>query len=246
MLIAGVDLAAEPKGTFACVIDWTPSGANLIRLNPGATDDDIVALAREVEKLGIDCALGWPADFIRFIASMESEGHLAKPYSGDLDLRRKLAYRETDREVRRITGRWPLSVSTDRLGMTAIRCVGILSQIAASGIEIDRTGNGKLIEVYPAAALRQWGIHTSGYRESKEVRNQMLSRLQSEAPWINLSEFRETLVESCDAFDALIAALITRAAWKGEVHLPAPAQRELASREGWIAIPNGSLGGLLR
>jgi hypothetical protein len=67
VLIAGVDLAAEPKGTALAVIDWSADAAELVELNLNVDDAAIVLAAGQVEKLGIDCALGWPVDFVDFL-----------------------------------------------------------------------------------------------------------------------------------------------------------------------------------
>jgi hypothetical protein len=67
MLIAGLDLAAEPKGTALAIIDWSASRANLISLNLGIDDDAIIKTTAGCQKLGIDCALGWPIEFVKFV-----------------------------------------------------------------------------------------------------------------------------------------------------------------------------------
>ncbi|MAB81678.1 hypothetical protein [Microbacterium sp. UBA3394] len=41
--------------------------------------------------------------------------------------------------IHKRTGRWPLSVSTDRLGLTAMRCAGLLGRIADKGGTVDRS-----------------------------------------------------------------------------------------------------------
>jgi predicted nuclease with RNAse H fold len=245
VLIAGVDLAAEPKGTALAVIDWSAGSANLVELKLNVDDSDIVRTAGQVEKLGIDCALGWPIAFVEFLSDMNRASGADAPFSGDLDLRRKLAYRETDRVVREITGRWPLSVSTDRLGMTAIRCAGLLSQIAAAGIEVDRSGAGCVVEIYPGATLRLWGFDTSGYRASSEIRARLLTDIRAEAPWLDLGAHERLMLESCDAFDAVIAALAARSAQLGRSSTPAHKQLEQARAEGWVALPIGPIGNLL-
>ncbi len=241
MLIAGVDLAAEPKGTALAVIDWAPSNATLVELSTDVADDAIVACAATVEKLGIDCALGWPTEFVEFLNLTNHEGGPSEPFEGDLNLRRALAYRETDRHVREVTGRWPLSVSTDRLGMTAIRCAGLLSKIAASGIPVDKSGAGKIVEIYPGASLRLWGLNTSGYRASTDARANLLHQLTVQAPWLDLGQYRQSMIESCDAFDSVVAALATRFAQLGAYEPPTQAQLIKAQIEGWVALPNQPL-----
>jgi predicted nuclease with RNAse H fold len=246
VLIAGVDLAAEPKGTALAVINWSADSAELVELQLNVEDRAIVRVAGQVEKLGIDCALGWPIDFVDFLNRTNSAAGPDEPFAGDLDLRRKLAYRETDRNVREITGRWPLSVSTDRLGMTAIRCAGLLSQIAGAGVEVDRSGLGRVVEIYPGASLRIWGFETAGYRASQEIRSNLIADLRAIAPWLNLGSHAKMMVESCDAFDALIAALAARSAQLGNYQPPNSAQAKRAKVEGWIVLPNKPLETLIQ
>lgn len=246
MMIAGVDLAAEPKGTALAVIDWIPGRAVLTDLQLGVADEAIVAAATGVTKIGIDCALGWPVEFINFV-NLQAEISTGSPqFDGGIDWRRKLAYRETDRRVRQVTGRWPLSVSTDRLGMTAMRATGLLSKMANRGIPIDRSGEGKVVEIYPAASMRIWGFQTSGYRASRDIRAQLLKSVLAEAPWLDLQSNTELMIESCDAFDSVIAALATRSAALGQYQAPEAALLEQAKIEGWVALPNASLGGLVQ
>jgi len=57
-----------------------------------------------------------------------------------------LRYRRTDLWIREETGIVPLSVSTDRIGVPALRIARALA------IE-DKAGNGTVVEVYPAAAF---------------------------------------------------------------------------------------------
>jgi predicted nuclease with RNAse H fold len=163
-----------------------------------------------------------------------------------MDWRRRLAYRETDRYIRATTGRWPLSVSTDRLGLTAMRCAGMLARMAASGIDVDRSGSGDVAEVYPGATLRSWGCDTTGYRTARASRETLLVDLREKAPWLDFATFAELMVSSADAFDAVIAALCARAAALGLVERPPDEIVERARVEGWIALPTGPIGDLLQ
>ncbi|MBC7762479.1 MAG: DUF429 domain-containing protein [Candidatus Saccharibacteria bacterium] len=243
MRTAGVDLAAEPKGTALAVIDWTDARAFLSELHLGVADEIIVRTAGTVDKLGIDCAFGWPDEFVQFVVA-HSSGDLPG-VDGGMAWRRTLAYRETDREVRKITGRWPLSVSTDRLGLTAMRCAGLLSRISAAGIPVDRAGSGVVAEIYPGASLRLWGFSTTGYRTDAARRSHLLAEIQDAAPWLDLGPHAPHMITSADAFDAVIAALAARSAALGFYEPPAPAMLDRARREGWIVLPNGPLAELL-
>ena len=127
--VAGVDLAAEAAGTALAVLRVEPGGVALESLQLGVDDETIVRATREVELIGIDCAFGWPRDFVDFVARhsgavergaavggvQRGDATAAPEATGDLAWRRQLAYRETDRVVTERTGARPLSVATDRL-----------------------------------------------------------------------------------------------------------------------------------
>ena len=245
MLTAGVDLAAEPKGTALAIIEWKATTATLVDLQLGVTDETIVEAAGVVDKLGIDCALGWPIEFVEFLNNHANLGSTSFP-DGGMDWRRRASFRESDRHVREVTGKWPLSVSTDRLGLTAMRCAGLQGKLQQSGIELDRSGSGKIVEIYPGASLRLWGFDTSGYRANEDARAELLTAIEHSVPLLNLGSNRKLMIRSTDAFDAVIASLATRAAAINR-YLPAPRDiRDIAKIEGWIALPTGSITDLLQ
>ena len=244
MLIAGLDLAAQPKGTALAVLDWSAQNAKLVSLQLSVTDEEIVSSTQDCIKLGIDCALGWPAAFIDFVSNYSKESLVTANFGGGIDWRRELAYRETDREVHRLTGRWPLSVSTDRLAMTALRCAGLLSKLQAASVPIDRSGLGKVVEIYPAASMRIWGIEFAGYRNSESMRANLIGHVKQAAPWLDLANFESLMIESCDAFDAVIASLATSSAAFGKSTTPPEDKAQLAKIEGWVAMPLGALSDL--
>ncbi len=246
MRTAGVDLAAEAKGTALAVIEWTPDAATLVDLQLGVDDARIVDTARVVDKLGIDCALGWPDAFVEFVSAHSAGRSDGPPVDGGIEWRRTLAYRETDRRTRVLTGRWPLSVSTDRLGLTAMRCAGLLARLAERGFDIDRAGSGLVAEVYPGASLRLWGFDTRGYRADAAARRNLLALLTTEAPWLDVAGFAEVMVASGDAFDAVIAALAARSAARGRSLPPTSTELDQARREGWIALPTEAMRDLVR
>jgi hypothetical protein len=215
-----------------------------VQLDLNVNDQFIVDSTREAEKLGIDCALGWPIEFVDFLKSYSQSSF--SQIDGDMSWRRRMAYRETDRAVREFTGRWPLSVSTDRLGLTAMRCAGLLSKLSADGVEIDRTGAGKVVEIYPGASLRLWGFDTSGYRASATARAVLLERVQQAAPGFEPGDFAELMIESCDAFDSVIANFAARSAQVGLSTRPTIANAQRAQAEGWIALPETTIAALIQ
>jgi predicted nuclease with RNAse H fold len=237
VITAGIDLAAEPKGTALALIEWSEGSGKLLDLQVGVGDSVIVQGISNAEKIGIDCALGWPMEFVDFVSNHNDPNAQSHEVEGGMDWRRRLSYRETDRAVRARTGRWPLSVSTDRLGLTAMRCAGLLGRLEKAGIELDRSGSGVVIEVYPGATLRLWGFDTTGYRKSIDERKRLLGQILEQASWLDVSLFEDLMLESCDAFDSVIAALASRAAFLGLSESPTQSQMPHARIEGWIALP---------
>lgn len=239
MRTLGIDLAAQPAGTALAVVEWRDRGAELVDLRPGIEDADVVAASAGAELVGIDCAFGWPDDFVRFVHA-HADG-TADDVDGGMEWRRSLAYRETDRAVRAVTGRWPLSVSTDRLGLTAMRCAALLQRLASAGRRVERDGSGDVVEVYPGATLRLWGLDTRGYRTDPSARRALLASLLHDAPTVSIGTWEDDLVGSGDRFDAFVAALAARAAAVG-LCVPPPAEhRDRARREGWIMLPTAGL-----
>ena len=245
MFTVGVDLAAEPKKTALACISWHAGGASLDHLQVGVDDDTVIDRSRGAGSVGIDCAFGWPIEFVEFLTA-HAAGRLPDRDESGLDWRRRLAYRHTDRFVRELTGQRPLSVATDRLGLTAMRCAELLEAFARDGGPVDRSGAGRVVEVYPAVALRQWEVAVRGYKTTAALRRSALETLTARAPWLRMSDEHVRLIErSDDAFDAVVSALIARAHYLGLTHSPPPEARSAARVEGWIAVPSASLDALV-
>jgi hypothetical protein len=201
--------------------------------------------ARAPAKIGIDAPLGWPLAFVRAVADLG-----AWPLVEEVEPV-ALVRRRTDRWIHTQTGKVPLSVSTDRIAYPAMRAARLLRRLqAATGTPVDRTGmTGPVAEVYPDTAVTQFGLRPAGTRRASykaaggaAAREQMLDRLAELAPWLALSEpQRQACVETDDHFDALIAALATRAVELGETHPPPAEVAGAAAVEGWIHLPRGGL-----
>jgi predicted nuclease with RNAse H fold len=244
MLTVGVDLAAEPERTAVARIDWLSGRAKILEVSCGADDRTIVAAVAEAQKAGIDCPLGWPDDFVAFVAAHQA-GHVRVP--GDVtgrEWRRGLTLRLTDRVVHAETGLTPLSVSADRIGHVAMRCAGLLAQLAGQGQAVDRSGSGTVVEVYPAASLKMWGFHRHrGYKRPGDTLalGHLVDQLQAAAPWLDFGAAEGTCRRSHDAADAVVAALTARAASQNLTSPPAAGQEPAARTEGWIAVPTAPL-----
>lgn len=239
MLTIGIDLAAEDTNTAVAQIRWTEAEARVEEVLVGVGDDLLATAVSAADKAGIDCPLGWPVPFVEFITA-----HHAGTLAMHTDLvgrewRRGLAWRRTDQATRELTGLVPLSVAADRIAHTAMRCAALLARLARDGHPVDRTGGRAVVEVYPAASLKQWGLPHRGYkgRQNIAVLQRLIDRLTAAAPWLALGEFETLCRRSDHAVDAVLAALTARAALLGHVTRPGPADLAAAKTEGWIGIP---------
>jgi Protein of unknown function (DUF429) len=227
----GIDVAAQAPGTVAACVEWCDGSARVVDVVRPVSDalfDQL--LDRGASKVGLDVPLGWPTAFVEALALHHPGG--AWP-EGD---RRLLTARETDREVHRLTGCTPLSVSADKLAHPAMRVAYLLGRRGA----IDRTGDGPLVEVYPAVALRSWGLAYQRYKRAKgrTALTALVAELRAGAPWLTADSGVWPAAEaSDDVFDAIVCALVARAKALGRCHSITAAHRESAAREGWIAIP---------
>lgn len=228
MLTAGIDLASQPAKTGAVVIDWSGPVPVVVRAMRGIDDADVAALcaaiARAGGKVGIDCPLGWPVAFVQYVSAHAAQRPLPDP----LPPSAKLRLRVTD-HVQVTAGRRPLSVSTDKLGSTALRAARILAAVAgAHGTSAaDRKGGGLVAEVYPAASRHAWRL--SPTRRDLEPLTEPLG--VQVAPGLTVELSNEHV------FDALVAALTARAAALGQTVLPEEHQIPAAEVEGWIHAP---------
>jgi predicted nuclease with RNAse H fold len=242
VLTVGIDLAAEPERTGAAWVAWEPGRAAVTGLIRGADDAVVLDAICGADKAGIDCPLGWPEDFVAFVAAHRNEDAVAPPAGAGRDWRRLLTTRLTDRVVREQTGLVPLSVAADRIGYVALRCAALLARLAAAGQPADRSGGGRVVEVYPAASLQRWGLPHRRYKGAADgpALSRMVDELKARAPWLDLGEHDALCRRSHDAADAVIAGLTARAAALGLTAGPGREQMPAARKEGWIAIPSVS------
>jgi len=237
----GIDLAAQPANTSICAIDWGPSTPIVSELQSGLDDEALLEGIADADKVGIDAPFGWPDDFVDAVVAHRDRA--GWPGSGeDQDLYRfHLSFRATDRRLIERGARRPLSVSTDLIGVVAMRCAYLLDRLAARGEPVDRAGSGKVIEAYPAPALTSWGLSAIGYKSRVGVARipELLSRVEDGLGGIEMTpQQRELAGTDHNCFDALIASLVARAAALGLTQGPeSDSERDRAVREGWIHVP---------
>jgi predicted nuclease with RNAse H fold len=261
----GIDLASAPERTGVASLTLHGAGperrarASLVESDFLASDDALVALVTGADVVGVDAPLGWPDDFVEAVQAHRAFSPW--PFNSERDERRRdsLRLRRTDLFVRNLKlGSTPLSVSSDLIGVVAMRAASLQSAWAEGGGRNEpRDGRGRFVETYPAAALRQWGLlptrgvrYKGGTKESREgeaaVRGAMLAKIEtSSASWLDVDEaLHDASLRSDHVFDALICALVATAAKAQLTYAPPSEDRDAARREGWIHVPRGEVGDL--
>lgn len=234
MRTLGIDLASQQRTTAACMLNWQDGAAHVEVMEVGCDDERLIELSQDANAVGIDAPFGWPLLFLDLMRQQEGGEQATEAWNNAR--RDELRFRRTDFAVRRSLGRWPLSVSSDRIAIVAMRCAGLLSRLDVQ----DRSGAKPVIETYPAIALHQWGFASRGYKGTGDgaVLAALVADLRAAVPNLHLPPMASELRERSDhAFDALIAGLVARAHLLGRTERPSDADQAAARTEGWIAIP---------
>ncbi|MGC2486419.1 MAG: DUF429 domain-containing protein [Acidimicrobiales bacterium] len=254
----GIDLASQPgdTGVVVLVVKGDRARASLPG-EPGekfvADDANLAAIVDTHTAVGLDAPLGWPDDFVAAVASHRTSARWPSYEHRSSDkIRQTLCYRTTDLYVQQHLSMTPLSVSSDRIGVVAMRAARLQSLwVRRWGDAEERDGSGRLVETYPAAALSVWGLrqpHGIPYkggraseRESRrDARREILAKIIDETKaWLEIDDdVRVGAVNSDHVFDALICALVVLAA-RADMTCAVPEDaRDAARREGWIHYPN--------
>jgi len=235
MRTLGIDLAAQAKGTFLCELVWEAGAVSIAALRRNDEHDSDADLRasmtrQDIDVIGVDVPFGWPDAFVALMKGEFNVGSWQQAESKTLRLR------ETDIHCAKAFGLTPMSVTMDRIAAPAMRW-RLLTQ---KGVPT------KAVEVYPAAALKEWALPHRGYKqlEQRAERERLVDALMatlSLAP----SELLDVMRKEADALDAFIASLVARASALGRTQMPPVEQAEVAAREGWIHVPTCSLKSLL-
>lgn len=245
----GVDLAAQPGGRAVCQIEWSPDGGRILPREDVRLSDKCLAeliADPDVSHVGIDAPFGWPSAFAEAVSEYQRTATWTSPDERDL------RFRETDLRIKDVTGRDPLSVTAGYLVYLAWHCAEILSGVPGWDRSA-RRGKGRLVEVYPAASLSQWGLNpkdwtddSGSYKRSSSggpARCRKLAASIQEAAddRLDFGGDEERFASSDDELDALVAALTVRAVSLGLGEpLPDDVDDETILSEGWIRLPAGS------
>lgn len=241
MRTLGIDLSANPMKTGACQIDWGSGGVAF--LSRPVVDEELVVAAASSDMTAIDVPLGWPDEFVdALVAHREGPGWPSVSLEPPAD-RVALRYRVTDLAVM-AAGARPLSVSTDRIGVAAMRGARLQHLFDAAGVSVDRSGvTGRIAEAYPAAALQAWGLASSQYKGKVNATACASLAFELVARCGPLRTSAAAALDGCDddGLDAFVCALLARAVLRGHTTRPPLEHVDVARREGWIHVPTTSL-----
>jgi predicted nuclease with RNAse H fold len=237
MITLGIDLSSQPHDTAACEIDWNDNGSAQVSAPFTSCDDvKIDQLIQQSQVIGIDAPLGWPQAFVEAVNQWDQA-------EWNTDLRDELRFRQTDRFVIQFfTSRnfhlSPLSVSTDRIALPAMRAMALLKRHGVT----DKGGDGRFYEVYPAGSLAVWALPHKGYKggkaDARKLRVELLTRLRQNLPKITIPD---AYAETDHALDALVASLTARLSALGLTQHPSQDQQGAVKAEGWIHLPKPGL-----
>ena len=93
---------------------------------------------------------------------------------------------------------------------------------------------GLLAEAFPAAQLKHWKLPFQRYNDQDElgVANRKTIVAFLESRWLDIGEFKQELLDSADAIDAVLCAFAAKAVSQGEL----AARAEAFDDEGQIAV----------
>ena len=249
--LIGVDVATRADRTGLATGRWGPDGISVERVVPAATAADLrAAVAQRAGPLLVclDAPLGWPMALAPALSEHRAGEPIATP-------RGRLFWRETDRVVRQVTGKRPLSVAADLIAHTAWQALWLLAEMRAERplpVLSDATelalelGSGGAIEVYPGAALVSMGVPARGYKAAgaRDIRAAMLPALAHQGlPLVGAAA--DAAVASPDALDAALCLLVGARFLEGRcVHWrDHGVDASVVGREGWMWAPVGVASG---
>jgi hypothetical protein len=183
--------------------------------------------------VAIDAPLGWPIGLGQTLHSHEAGAPIGLEANW-------MFRRETDRAIKRRTGKQPLDVGADRIARTAHAALGFLQELRQ---RTDETiplvwnpviGDGTYaVEVYPGATLAAYGVRASGYKKKgQHTAHRAVLELLEER--VALPDDRTLLENNNDVLDAALCVLAGVDFLRGEALKPT--DLELARKEGWIWV----------
>lgn len=239
--IVGIDAAVEPRNNGLAVAEYANNSCKVRSLQTGRRGEpiahqilDLIDSSRPL-LVAIDAPLGWPTAFTQAL-----HGHAAgHELDGDPN---ELFARTTDRFVREKTGLKPLDVGADRIARTAAAALKLIASLRAEtklALPLLQSPNaavkGGLIEVYPAATLKQRALPFRQYKkpDATDIRKQISAAVDEE---LDIQDVISQCVDSDHCLDAILCVLAATDFLAGRC--AAPSDDVPFQEEGWIWFAN--------
>lgn len=253
MRTLGIDLATSGGKTGICEIDWQRRRSTV---EVGQFPDAVIAeRIRAVRDDGgwtaIDAPFGFPIAFVRSVHDWRASGQVMQEREHNIRWRLTdefVAARQSAIKAEHLPGPWnpwPLSSVVSLITPSVIRCARILTAVH-KGEPVDRVGFGsRIVEAYPIAALRAWGILTNQYKKVAADCAIIFEAL-CESASVSRPEVVGCVPVGCDddALDAFVCGLIARvvavsdgATGPTAVSEPHAPDIDTVRLEGWIHLP---------
>jgi predicted nuclease with RNAse H fold len=124
----------------------------------------------------------------------------------------------------------------------AVACMTLLNRHKGPVWPLRNWGEGALlVEAYPAAQLKTWGLSPNGYNgaaaKSKVARLKIIQALVADHGLRSSHDLVDLCAESADALDAVLCAYAAKAMAEGRHPRKLPTS---ARREGWVVVDDGA------
>lgn len=235
--IIGIDAAVASEKTGVAIALQTNDQWRLEDIRCGKRNQSIADLVLSLIDptlpvlVAMDAPLGWPTP----LRSALSTHRAGDPI--DLDPRFDFA-RETDRFVREKVGLKPIDIGADRIARTAAAALGLIAELRKGLnqalpliVTPAQATQGGVIEVYPAATLKQRNLPYRQYKkpEMTQVRREIATAISEELPFkLGI----DCAIDSDHCLDAAICVLAAIDFLAKQCH--EPPRLDLLQTEGWI------------
>lgn len=242
----GINLSAAAKFTTLIAIEWSDQKAWVSEAIVDLEDDELIGYLSTGDRTGVYAPFGWPVAMVEAVASYTNSDQWQRAS------RREFRHRETEAFVHDVLQSeadqdlWPQSVSCDRLALQARRMAQLREQLfSETGKRFDRAGGDHVLEVYTPGASLLWGLnsHSASGLEippdaSEKPGLMLIQRIEAAAPWLQWKEGKRAVcLKNEHTGDALLAALVARAAELDLTIHPENGHLDHARREGWMHLP---------
>ncbi len=124
----------------------------------------------------------------------------------------------------------------------SVACMTLLNRHKGPVWPLRNWGEGALlVEAYPAAQLKTWGLSPNGYNgpsaKAKVARLKIIQALAADHGLRSSDDLVDLCADSADALDAVLCAYAAKAMTEGRHPRKLPAS---ARREGWVVVDDGT------